>query len=148
MKVKLQNKLIVGWNEWCSLPDLGISKIKAKIDTGARTSALHADSIREEMVDGEKWIHFNMNPIPTDHKAHVHCFERVVDERNVMSSNGHIEHRYVIETTLKMADKQWLIKITLSNRDPLRYQMLIGRTAMRKRLIVEPGRKLLLGVPE
>lgn len=137
--------LIIGWNEWCGLESLGIPAIKAKIDTGAKTSALHAENMREEMVDGKKWIHFDIQPVPKLPTLLVHCFEPVEDEVFVMSSNGHREKRYLIETLLALGPKTWKIKLTLSNRDPLRFRMLIGRGAIQAGTLISANQQLRLG---
>ncbi len=143
MRDSTKNKLIVGWNEWCTLPDLGIPQIKAKIDTGAKTSALHAFDIHEDHTGNN--VIFSIHPLQGDKKITIKCHAPIVDVRHIMSSNGHNELRYVIMTTLTIGSSSWEIEMTLSNRDPLKYRMLLGRKALVKHVIVDPSRSLCLG---
>ena len=137
------SKLIqVGWNEWCSLPELNIPFIKAKIDTGAKTSSLHAFDIQADTQ--KNIVQFTVHPVQGDTKITIPCQATIVDTRNVMSSNGHIEPRYVIKTPIILGEKQWKIEVTLSNRDPLQYRMLLGREALKKRVLVDPQHDSLL----
>ena len=140
------DKLIIGWREWAALPDLGIRRIKAKVDTGARTSCLHAFSIEPVTHQGCPWLRLGIHP-RRDNQKEVFCESAVADEREVMDSGGHTEVRYVIETMLHMADSQHCIEMTLTNRDSMRYRMLLGRTAMRGHFVVDPQSAYLLGKP-
>ena len=140
---QVKNKLIVGWNEWCALPALKIPHIKAKIDTGAKTSALHAFDIHEDTTGNH--VIFSIHPLQGDRKITIKCHAPIVDVRQIMSSNGHNELRYVIMTTLAIGATSWDIEMTLSNRDPLQYRMLLGRKALVKHVIVDPSRQLCLG---
>ena len=133
----------LGWREWVALPEFGISRIKAKIDTGARTSALHAFSIDPFERDGSKWVRFLMHPLQGDDSTVVECEALVLGERMVRDSGGHEELRYVIETTLQIADTVFPIEATLTARDNMLFRMLVGRTAMSKRFLVDPGRSFL-----
>lgn len=133
----------MGWREWFAVPGLGIEKIKAKLDTGARTSALHAIRLRPYQADGVDRIRFLVHPIQRDFHTTVTCDAVLSDRRVIRSSSGTPEERYVIETTLALADMVWPIELTLTNRDQMGFRMLIGRTAMRRRLIIEPGRSYL-----
>ena len=142
-----QNLLAVGWREWVSLPELGLPLIKAKIDTGARTSCLHAFTVEEFTVDNKKWVRFGIHPHQDDTETEVFCEAQVVDERVVSDSGGHKENRYVITIEIVMANKCWPIEITLTNRDNMRFRMLLGRTAMEQKIIVNPGESFLLGKP-
>lgn len=128
----------MGWREWCGLPTLGIPLIKAKIDTGAHTSAVHAFDIEPFHRAGKLWVKFFIHPVQGNDQIIVPCTARVVDQRAVMSSNGHKEHRYVIETPLQMGAQCWPIELTLSNRDPLRFRILLGRAALRGRVMIDP----------
>lgn len=136
---KIGKKLLIGRNEWCQLPDLNIPAIKAKIDTGAKTSALHAFNIEPINIKGKKYVCFDVHPIQGRDDVIVRCKALVADERAIMSSNGHKEHRYVITTPLKIGAKTWNIELTLSNRDPLRYRMLLGREALNNRTLIYTG---------
>jgi ribosomal protein S6--L-glutamate ligase len=139
IKKALGNKLLIGRNEWCRLPDLDIPAIKAKIDTGAKTSAIHAFNIKPVMRESQKYVCFDIHPIQGNDTVLVNCHALVADERYIMSSNGHKEHRYVILTTLNMGEQCWNIELTLSNRDPLRFRMLLGREALNHRAVIDPS---------
>ncbi|MCX7120845.1 MAG: RimK/LysX family protein [Gammaproteobacteria bacterium] len=137
--LSINNRLLIGRNEWCQLPELHIPAIKAKIDTGAKTSALHAFNIRRVRKNNKKFVRFDMHPLQGDDKTIISCIAPLIDERHIMSSNGHIEHRYVILTTLVIVDEEWSIEVTLSNRDPLRYRLLLGREALNNRVLIDPS---------
>lgn len=122
--------LQVGWREWASLPSLSIEKIKVKIDTGAKTSAIHAYNIKEVIEDGELYIRYKLHPIQKNNKMIVSCISKVVEKKFVKSSNGIKEMRYVINTPIRIGQKTWDIDITLTNRDLMTYRMLLGREAM------------------
>ncbi len=140
MKNKLiDNKLLIGRFEWCSLPKLKIPAIKAKIDTGAKTSAIHAFNIKTFRQGGKLKVKYDIHPIQGNDKVIVSCKSVVIDERAIMSSNGHKEHRYVISTILGLGGKQWPIELTLSNRDPLRFRLLLGREALSHKVIIDPS---------
>lgn len=138
-------KILIGWSEWCQLPQLNLPAIKAKIDTGARTSSLHAFNITPFKQDGKDWVHFEMHPLQYNDSLVVQCKAPIVDERSVMSSNGSKEHRYVITTPLKLGNEIWDIELTLSNRDPLRFRMLLGRAALQKHTLIDPNRRYCNG---
>jgi hypothetical protein len=137
--------LTIGWREWISLPDLDLPKIKAKIDTGARTSCLHAFSVVPFEKEGKEWVRFGIHPYQDDTETEVFSEAAVIDKRIVSDSGGHKEERYVIATNIMLADQRWLIEITLTNRDTMLFRMLLGRTAMENRLVVNPGESFLLG---
>jgi len=142
-----ENLLVLGWREWVSLPDLEITWIKAKIDTGAKTSCLHAFSVNEFTVDDKKWVRFGIHPHQKDTETEVLCEAEVIDERIVTDSGGHKEKRYVISTEIMLENQRWPIEITLTNRDNMRFRMLLGRTAMEHKITVNPGESFLLGKP-
>lgn len=137
--------LIAGWREWCALPELGLMHIKAKLDTGARTSVLHAFDIEPFKDKNHHKIKFHIHPLQLRTDVIVTCTADVYDVRWVSDSGGHRERRYVILTPLKLGGQIWPIEITLTNRDTMRFRMLIGRTAIQYRLMVNPARSFLLG---
>ncbi|MES2575223.1 MAG: 30S ribosomal protein S6--L-glutamate ligase [Bacteroidota bacterium] len=143
----LQNKIILGSEEWCSFPELGIPTIKARVDSGAKTSALHAINIAPFKKEGQNWVKFDINPIQNNVKTVIHCEAPLVDKRVVKSSSGFREERYVIQTNLEIGNSKWLIEMTLTNRDSMGFRMLLGREAMSGRVMVDPEQQYLLGQP-
>ncbi len=141
------SKTVIGWKEWLSLPELGIFFIKAKIDTGARTSALHASSITIKYERGHKIACFTIEPLPKRPDIVVKCEALVIDERVVSDSSGNREKRFVIKSTLHIGGRDWPIEMTLANREKMSVKMLLGREAM-KYLLVDPARVYLLGRPK
>ena len=140
----MTTKITIGWREWLSLPELGIERIKAKIDTGARTSCIHAINIEEYEVDGEKWVKFTAQPLQDDEQTKVTCNAKVKKIKNVTSSSGQKELRYFIETTLHAGKHSWPIEMTLTSRATMKFRMLLGRTAMENRVIVDTALSHLL----
>ncbi|HEV7463883.1 MAG TPA: ATP-dependent zinc protease [Methyloceanibacter sp.] len=137
--------LKIGWREWVGLPDLRVGAIKAKIDTGARTSALHAYRIEPFRRGGALWLRFELHPIQRSEAMKVACEAHAIDERTVRNSGGGVERRYIIKTLLKLGDASWPIELALANRDQMGFRMLLGRTALQGRALIEPSRSYLLG---
>lgn len=136
---------IVGWREWMSLPDLCIDQIKVKVDTGARTSALHAFFVDPFIRDDIQWVRFGIHPKQKNRDFVIECEAPVKDQRLVSDSGGHKETRYVIETTLQLADYRWLAEMTLTDRDSMKFRMLLGRTALDGHFLVNPNKSYLIG---
>jgi len=134
---------MIGWREWVSLPDLGIDKIKAKVDTGARTSALHAFRVQEFTQDDATYVRFSVHPAQRKRNPEVECVALVLDRRPVTDSGGKTTQRYVIQTTVQAGSFAWPIELTLTNRDEMGFRMLLGRQAIRRRFVVNPGRSYL-----
>ena len=140
--------LVVGWGEWVALPELGLLAVRAKIDTGARTSALHACDV-STYRRGEEWrARFTVHPLPRRRVA-VACDARLVDERDVTSSSGHTETRLVVATRMRLGVKagapEWPIELTLTDRGEMRFRMLVGRQALAGRALVHPAAAYLHG---
>ncbi len=144
-EVPRADKLTAGWREWLSLPDLGIPAIKAKVDTGARTSALHTAHSELFQRNGKKYVRFWIHPLQRRSDIVLTSTALLLDQRIVSDSGGHREKRYVIETTMRLAENEWPIEITLTNRDSMLFRMLLGRTAMKDRVIVEPNASYVMG---
>ena len=144
-KKKIQPKAIIGWKEWIGLPELGIPAVKAKIDTGARTSALHVFDLEEFVEDGRRMVRFGIHPLQRREDIVRFCEAPVLEKRRVKDSGGHIEKRYVIRTTAVMGAESWPIEITLTNRDLMLFRMLLGRTAVENRFLINPGRSYRTG---
>ncbi len=139
------SKVLIGWQEWCALPKLHVPAIKAKIDTGAKTSALHASDIRPFHRQGELYVHFVVHPIQRNQKFATNCTAKVIDERSVKNSSGSKETRYVIATRLILGSLAWNIEISLTNRDPMTFRMLLGRDALKGHTLILPGKILIQG---
>jgi len=135
----MSETLNLGWEEWIGLPDLALPAIKAKIDTGARTSALHAVAIEPFGTDKNPQVRFIMHPDPHDPDIEVICSAKVKDRRMVTSSNGVAESRYVIETNIEIGGQIWPVEVSLTNRESMGYRMLIGRSALKDSISVSPG---------
>ena len=140
-------KLAVGWREWIELPALGGARVKAKVDTGARTSALHACNIVEQEIDGEQYVSFDLHPVQDNDEVVISCQARVFEKRTVRNSGGESEERYVIITPARLGGDAFDIELTLTERDKMRFRMLLGRTAIRHRFLVNAGRSFIGGQP-
>ncbi len=139
----MKTRPIIGWREWVGLSELGVDRLKAKIDTGARTSAIHAFHIRPFSDAGTEYVSFKLHPAQRHRVPEVECICPVRDQRKVKSSNGKQELRYVIETHATVGAFTWPIEITLADRDQMGFRMLLGREAVRRHFIIEPGRSYL-----
>ncbi len=142
---KSKDLITLGWREWVRLPDLGIDAIKAKVDTGARTSAIHAFELETFSEAGREKIEFRIHPLQKDDETIVTCTADVLDKRVVTDSGGHKEERIVIATTLDIGPYSWPIEATLTARDTMLFRMLLGRTAIKGRAQVNPARSYLVG---
>jgi hypothetical protein len=138
-----RKKKIIGWREWVKLPDLGVARIKAKIDTGARTSALHAFRITPFSKYGAAYVRFVLHPLQRRKTPEISCVALVIDQRRVTDSGGRAEERYVIRTTLQLGKSLWPVELTLTNRDQMGFRLLIGRQAVRRRYLVDPSRSFV-----
>ena len=135
----------LGWREWVSLPELGVDDIKAKIDTGARTSALHAFHAKPFVKDGQQRIRFGVHPVQRHRHPDILCEAPLIGERIVISSNGQHELRFVITTKLRIGAYSWTIEMTLADRDQMGFRMLLGRQALAGRFLVDPGSSYKFG---
>lgn len=137
----------IGWREWVRLPELGIDGIKAKVDTGARSSSLHAYDIRRFRRKGVRMVRFRVHPIQRDFRTTVEAEARLVDLRKVRSSSGAVSLRPVIATEVELLGVRWEIEVTLTRRDAMGFRMLLGRQAIRGRFAVDAGRSFVGGQP-
>ncbi|MBI2977846.1 MAG: ATP-dependent zinc protease [Rhodospirillales bacterium] len=140
-----KRKRAAGWREWVSLPSIGVGSIKAKLDTGARTSALHAFNIETYWSNGELWARFFVHPYQENDAKEIACDARIEDIRIVSNPGGRRQRRLVIRTDIRLGDETWLIDLSLTDRDEMGFRLLIGRTAMHGNLIVDPDHSYLLG---
>jgi len=141
-------KTVVGSEEWVSLSELQIPFLKVRVDSGAKTSSLHATNIQPYQKDNETWVNFDVFPIQNDGKRKISCKALVVDKRVVKSSSGDREERFVVRTEISLNEQKWDIEFTLTNRDSMGYRMLLGRQAMMGRIIVDPSESFLAGSVE
>lgn len=139
---------VIGWREWVSLPGLGIDAIKAKIDTGAATSSLHAFDLHRFRRGGQRFVRFAVHPYQRSRKAVVPAEAQILEDRRVRSSNGIVELRPVVQMDVRILDRTWTIDVTLTNRDEMGFRMLLGRRAIRKRFLIDPDRSFLAGQPD
>ncbi len=138
----------IGWREWVGLPRLGVSRIKAKIDTGARTAALHAEEVEAFERDGAPWVRFKIAGGEEGAEWRI-CEAPVADKREIKNTSGVPEERYVINTSLRLGTRRWSIELSLANRAQMGFELILGRTAIRRRkLVVNPGRSFLAGEPK
>ena len=143
-KINNEKELIFGWEEWLSLSSLGIPAIKAKVDTGAKTSALHAFMI-EPYGTKNKNVRFGIRPIAEKPEITIYASGKIVDHREFTSSNGESELRYVIQTNIIVGGQEWLVDISLTNRENMQYRMLLGRSALKDNIVVDPNLSCVQG---
>ena len=136
---------MIGWREWISFPELGIAQVKAKVDTGARTSCLHAFVIEPFQREDESWVRFGIHPLQGNVEKEVFCEAPVKEQRVVRDSGGHEEQRYVVETPVVIGADQYRVEVTLTDRDSMRFRALLGRTAIRERYRVDCEKSYLQG---
>ncbi|BCD96447.1 ATP-dependent zinc protease [Marinagarivorans cellulosilyticus] len=140
----MSQKPIIGSLETCNLPDLGISNLQIRVDTGAQTSSLHVDNIKGLKKNGKPWVQFDIHPDIYDVNSIVTCCTPICDIRRIKSSNGEAQERYVIKTPIELGDMSWPIEITLTDRSDMSYLMLFGREGMGDRILVDPSQTFLL----
>jgi hypothetical protein len=138
----------VGWREWVALPGLGVPRIKAKIDTGARSSSLHAFQVESFRRGGREWVRFVIHPLQRDSRRTIQAEAAVIERRKVTSSSGHATWRPVIRTEVELIGERYEIELTLARRDEMGFRMLLGREALRRRFVVDPGHSFLGGRPK
>lgn len=143
----LLEPVVVGWREHVALPGLGIDRIDCKVDTGARTSSLHAFEIEVFERKGHEWVRFGVHPKRRDDESTVRCEARVLAERTVTNSGGASETRYVVRTELHLGEQRFPIELNLTDRSTMGYRMLLGRTAMHHRIWVDPSASFRQGRP-
>ncbi|MCL2934544.1 MAG: RimK/LysX family protein [Trichodesmium sp. MAG_R03] len=141
--MKHQELPVIGWREWIVLPEIGITRIKAKIDTGARSSALHAFDLKIFQRDGKPMVEFKVYPQQKDTNLIVIAVAELIDERKVRSSSGKAELRPVILTEVNLMNKKWYIELTLTNRELMGFRMLLGRQAVGKNFLINPSKSYL-----
>ncbi len=139
--------ILAGWREWVSLPGLGVPWVKAKLDTGARSSAIHAFDLVELERDGERWVRFSVHPWQRSDEDAVQCECPVLDVREVRSSSGHSEERLVVAMDLVLIGRTVPVEMTLARRDEMGFRLLVGREALRQGFAVDPGASYLGGRP-
>lgn len=145
-KKQVVEQIIIGWREWVKLPEfLGNGHIKAKIDTGARTSALHAFNIEIfKHAKGRHKVKFALHPTQRNDQYTVQCEADLLDIRKIKNSGGNVENRYIIVTELCMGNKKWPIELTLTNRDTMGFRLLLGRTAINHNFLIDPNKSFLV----
>jgi hypothetical protein len=141
---KVTEKPIIGWREWISLPQIGVPGIKVKIDTGARSSALHTHDYKIFERDGQEFVRFHLHPLRRRNSIELTCEAPVHDYREVKDSGGHPELRPFIRTLAKLGEETWEIDINLTNREAMKFRMLLGREALAP-FLVNPSQNYLIG---
>lgn len=145
MNQQNEPKMVIGCDEWCAFPSLNIPAIKARVDSGAKTSSMHAINIVRFSRDDESWVSFEVHPLQKNRKVTVHCEAQLIDQRVIKSSSGDKENRPVIRVPLSLGGTSWEAEVTLTNRDSMGYRMLLGREAMNGRVLIDPEGLCLQG---
>ena len=145
MTSKTKDSQILGWREWIGFPELGIPQVKAKVDTGARSSCLHAFLVEPFERDGRQWVHFDMHPMQGNSSDVIRCEAPVLERRIIRDSGGHEELRYVIETVITIGDNRLCAEVTLTDRDSMKFRALLGRTAISGHYLVDCSHSYLVG---
>ncbi len=140
----------IGWREWVALPDLGVPAIKAKVDTGARSSSLHAFDLERFARNGGDWVRFTVHPLQRDWRTSIAVEVPLLEMRVIRNpgGGGREELRAVVRTSVELLGERWPIELTLTRRDRMGFRMLLGRSAVRRRFVVDPGRSFLAGKPQ
>lgn len=144
----MDKKIIIGCIETCDLPEIGILDLQIRVDTGAKTSSLHVDNLTRFKKGGKTWVKFDIHPDIHNVDTVVECKAILYDIRNIKSSNGESQERYVIQTPIRLAGMTWPIQITLTDRSDMSYLMLFGREGMGDRILVDPSQNFLLSDTE
>lgn len=147
MNPHIAPNMIIGACEWIALPDLAIDRIRARVDTGAKSCALHATDIEKFERDGQAWLRFKAHLGHARPSSSRHCEAPLADERRVRSTSGEVESRFTIRTPIIIGHSRWMVDVTLTDRAQMRYRMLLGRTAMENHALVYPARTFLQGKP-
>jgi hypothetical protein len=140
----MSNKMIVGSLEICDLPDIGVEDLQIRVDTGAKTSSLHADNIHQFKIEGKPWVRFDIHPDFYNVDMVIQCQSLIHDVRTIKSSNGESQERFVIKTLFRLGAESWPIEITLTDRSDMSNLMLFGREAMGNRILVDPSKRFLV----
>lgn len=148
VKQKRASLPVIGWREWVGLPDFGIQTIKAKVDTGARSSSLHASDLQEFERDGVAWVRFNVHPVQRKNTTTIQLEAPVLEYRSVRSSSGRASRRPVVVTNVTLLGVTWPVELTLASRDKMGFRMLLGREAFRRRFLVDAGKSYAGGRPK
>ncbi len=145
-----RERQVIGWREWVSLPDLAVPAIKAKVDTGARSSSLHAFDLERFARNGADWVRFTVHPMQRDWRTSIVAEVELLEMRLIRNpgGGGREELRPVVRTTVGLMGRRWPIELTLTRRDRMGFRMLLGRSAVRRRFVVDPGRSFLAGKPQ
>ncbi len=139
--------LVIGWREWVSLPELGVKRVKAKIDTGARSSSIHAFDVETYFENEQEFVRFTIHPAQRREQPEIAAVAPILERRSIRSSNGECQSRIVIRTTLSLLGQEFPIDLTLANRDAMGFRMLLGREAVRGRYLIEASQSYLGGRP-